>query len=452
MKKWIAFLMVLVLLLTACAQKPKLEEDEIWELVSEAYTYVFPLVIMDATKTTSTNTVAAESGRAPVNQFIHAEKLADASFKTVVTPNVDTVYTQAWLDLAQEPVIYVMPEADRFFNVQVLDAWTNTVAVLDEPGIYAFTLPDWQGQLPEGAQRVNIPTADAWFIARIILSGQEDLYGVYEIQHRMEIMPLSAYQRGNYTAPDGSYSESNDFVPVQKVLSMDPRTFFDRANALMLTNPPAEADKELLERIAQINVGPGLTFDVSLLGKDVSAQWTQMLQQLRATLTAASAKFGEKLGQWQYFGKPIGDFGTEYAYRAAVALVGLGANTVDVAVYPKTDVDKYGATLTGEHTYVLHFDSLPPTLEGGFWSVTAYGSDDFLIDNPIDRYCINDRTNFELNEDGSLDIILSHEQPEDTTNWLPISEDVFHLYMRIYIPDMDALADWQPPVITVIVS
>ena len=69
-----------------------------------------------------------------------------------------------------------------------------------------------------------------------------------------------------------------------------------------------------------------------------------------------------------------------------VALVGLGANTVDVAIYPKTDTDVTGAALTGEKTYTIHFETLPPTLEGGFWSVTAYNEENFLIDNPIDRY------------------------------------------------------------------
>lgn len=85
-----------------------------------------------------------------------------------------------------------------------------------------------------------------------------------------------------------------------------------------------------------------------------------------------------------------------------VALVGLGANTVDVAIYPKTAVDETGAALTGEKKHTLHFETLPPTLEGGFWSVTAYGEDDFLIDNSIDRYCINDRSDFKLNADGTL--------------------------------------------------
>ena len=77
----------------------------------------------------------------------------------------------------------------------------------------------------------------------------------------------------------------------------------------------------------------------------------------------------------------------------------------------------------------------------------AYGEDDFLIDNSIDRYCINDRSDFKLNADGTLDIILSKDAPEDTSNWLPVSDGEFHLFMRIYVPDMTALDSWQPPVI-----
>lgn len=454
MKKTLAFLLTTVLLLASClltsctGETTEADPETAWALVGEAYTFAFPLVIMDATKTLSTNTEGPVAGRAPVNQFIHAQKLADAQFRTVVTPNVDTVYTQAWLDISDEPVVYVMPKADRFFNVQILDAWTNTVTVLEAAGAYAFTLPNWGGELPDGVTRIDIPTVTAWFIARIVLSGQEDLPNVYAIQQAMKLMPLSAYEQGGeYAAPNGTYSAENDFVPVEKVLSMDPKTFFDTANALMLTNPPAADDAELLEKIARVNVGPGMEFDMSVLTGDVAGQWKEMLQQLRGTLAADSENYAVQLGQWKYFGAPIGDFGTEYTYRAMVALAGLGANTVDVAVYPKTDMDDTGAVLTGEKTYVMHFETLPPALDGGFWSVTAYGSDDFLIDNPIDRYCINDRTDFRRNDDGSLDIILSREQPEDPTNWLPVSGDTFHLYMRIYTPDMDALASWQPPVI-----
>lgn len=42
-------------------------------------------------------------------------QLADATTRAVVTPNVDTIYTQAFLDVGAEPMIYGVPQTDRFF-------------------------------------------------------------------------------------------------------------------------------------------------------------------------------------------------------------------------------------------------------------------------------------------------------------------------------------------------
>ena len=81
-------------------------------------------------------------------------------------------------------------------------------------------------------------------------------------------------------------------------------------------------------------------------------------------------------------------------------------------------------------------------------NVISQQLDDFLIDNPIDCYCINDRSGLQANDDGSVDVILSKDAPEDTTNWLPVGDGGFHLYMRIYTPDMDALETWMAPTIT----
>lgn len=157
MKKILAILLSLLTLLScgllsACSaektQPDTPDTETVWKTVSEAYIYAFPLVLTDATKTLSTNTDGTMTGRAPINQFNHAQKLADASFRTVVTPNVDTVYSQAWLDIREEPMIFVLPETDRFCNVQLLDAWTNTAAVLDKAGAYAIALPGWEGELP----------------------------------------------------------------------------------------------------------------------------------------------------------------------------------------------------------------------------------------------------------------------------------------------------------------
>ena len=291
-------------------------DENIWETVEDAYVYAFPLVLMDATETSATNTEEVVTKKAPVNQFIHSVALADAQFRTVVTPNVD------------------------------------------------------------------------------------------------------------------------------------PITFFNKANELMVKNSPAAADKEMLEKIAAVNIGPGMEFDTSVLTGDVAENWKTMLTEIQLKLIKEGQKFSKKLGQWDYFGEPIGDFNTEYAYRALVALAGLGANTVEVALYPKIEQDADGNTLTGENSYILHFESSTQVLAGGFWSVTAYGDDDFLIDNPINRYCINDRSGLQANDDGSVDVILSEDAPQNTINWLPVGAGGFHLFMRIYTPDMEALETWMATTIT----
>ena len=89
MKKILAILLSLLTLLScgflsACSaektQPDTPDTETVWEMVSEAYIYAFPLVLTDATKTLSTNTDGTMTGRAPINQFNHAKKLADASF------------------------------------------------------------------------------------------------------------------------------------------------------------------------------------------------------------------------------------------------------------------------------------------------------------------------------------------------------------------------------------
>ena len=69
--------------------------NELWEKVYKAYTFSFPLMIMDATVRVCTNTVEpGGTGKAPANRWMHAQELATASFRQVVTPNVDTIYSQ----------------------------------------------------------------------------------------------------------------------------------------------------------------------------------------------------------------------------------------------------------------------------------------------------------------------------------------------------------------------
>ena len=109
MKKITVILLCMAMLLSGCAWSVRAEavssSENVWKTIEEAYIYAFPLVLMDATRTSATNTEEAAPGKAPVNQFMHGVALANAQFKNVVTPNVDTIYTQVWYDLSEEPMI-----------------------------------------------------------------------------------------------------------------------------------------------------------------------------------------------------------------------------------------------------------------------------------------------------------------------------------------------------------
>ena len=271
---------MVAILLAGCAsaQSSKLKSQNNthsadWDLIKAAYTFAFPLVMMDATATVSTNTVQANSSKAPYNQFIHSSHLADADAKDVVTPNVDIIYKQVFFDLRDDAYVFHKPAADRFFSVEMLDFYTNSIAILGIGGdtqdarTYLITAPDFAGEVPADMTLVSMPANNAWMLARTDVLNQDDMTSVFDLQSAMKLVPLSAYLEVgfDYDAPQGTLSSANEFIPIEHVLQMTPEEFFNRANELMLTNPPATADASTIESFAQIGVGPGLQFDPSVL-------------------------------------------------------------------------------------------------------------------------------------------------------------------------------------------
>lgn len=430
------------------------------QLLEDAYIFTLPLMMVDATVTVATNTVEATDQKAPANQLIHARALATAEFKNVVTPNVDTIYSQIMLDLSEDAVILEMPRTERFCTAQLIDAYTNCVDVLDastfdgESCRFILTGPGFDGEIPEGMKEIEYPSNLGWIIIRTICFDKADEAAVHEIQSRMNSYTLNQYVSGSVgEKAEGSYDERNDFIPSEWVMGLPMDEYFSRANALMAANPPAAEDEPMMAELAKINVGPGMSFDSSIFGCGAEELWQKVAGGVLASTSQSAVRFFTQSGNWSYMGEPIAEFGTEYDYRAFIAIFGLGANPVSVAVYPKTDMDSDGGRLHGENSYVLHFekDGLPPTEGYGFWSVTAYTSkDNFLIDNQIDRYCINNRSDVVYNEDGSLDILIQTEKPDGSeANWLPVVEEEFHLVMRIYMPADSVIENtWVTPVLS----
>lgn len=158
----------------------------------------------------------------------------------------------------------------------------------------------------------------------------------------------------------------------------------------------------------------------------------------------------EKIDGWTV-NFDYGRFGADLLLRAAVAQFGLGANQAEESIYYAARLDADGRTLDGRSNYVLHFDkdARPPV--GAFWSVSVVSAADLLfVENPIQRYAIGDRTKgLTLNPDGSLDIRIQTQEPEEgTANWLPSPAGGFVIMLRAYEPGAGILTrTWAPPAV-----
>ena len=149
-------------------------EQEAYAIGMEAYTYFYPLVLMDATRRQATNVEPGQTiGRGPMNLFTHVHTFPPANFRDVVRPNFDTLYSIAWLDLTQEPVVISVPDTGgRYYLLQALDMWTDVFASLGKRttgtavASFAFVAPGWTGTLPDGVARIDAPTPFVWITIR----------------------------------------------------------------------------------------------------------------------------------------------------------------------------------------------------------------------------------------------------------------------------------------------
>jgi hypothetical protein len=422
----------------------------------EAYIYLYPLVLMDVTRRQAINVEQAGEivGRGPANTFTHMRTFPPADFRDVVRPNYDTLYSVAWLDLTAEPVIISVPEAgDRYYLLPFYDMWTEIFAVPGTrttgqgAGSFALVYGGWRGELPAGVRRIDAPTPLVWVIGRTQCNGPADFEAVNQFQDRLTITPLSGWGK---TVPPvtGTKDPSVDdrTPPLRQVEAMTAADFFTYAAELMKTHPPHFNDYPLLARMERIGLVPGQNFDLEATEPVVNAALEKAVPDARTRIRGRQKTVGQQRNGWVMNTETMGAWGTGYLKRATIALVGLGANLPEDAIYPMTSIDAPGPPLTGASRYRLHFDELPPVL--AFWSVTLYDNEGFPVVNPLNRFALGDRDPLTYNPDGSLDLHIQTDSPgmDKESNWLPAPGGPFNLTMRLYYTTSSALdGTWAPP-------
>lgn len=422
-------------------------------LLEDAYVYAYPLVLLDLIREMVTNVAEPENDRAPLNQLFHSRELATPQMTSLTRPNVDTLYSQTYLDLGTEPQLLHLPDTERFCSVQTFDGWSDTPVILGSGGLkgdgattFALTGPRFQGTLPDDVVAVAMPTDLVWLLIRVRCEGPEDVAAAHAVQDGIDLRPLSAHH-ASWTPPRGVSDPASDFIAMERISEIGTQEFFDRFNALVVDNPPHPDDDEMVAQCALLGIGAGLTFDLAALPSAARERAATLPGLVDAAWSAANSRMSLHNG-WFFMDETVSNFGTDYPFRACVAYGGF-ANPVRLTTYPAFAVDETGALLRGDADYTLHFpaDALPPHEDEGWWSLTPYTSAGALVENELKRYVFGNGK-LPLNPDGSLDIRLSATNPgaELEETWLPIPAEELTLVMRIYLP-REAVIDhsWLPP-------
>jgi len=123
---------------------------------------------MDVTKKIM---LASES---QLNQFFNERTFPDPQYTTIIRPNVDTLYSMAWIDLSREPIVLHVPDThSKYYLMEFLDAWSNVFVSIGArttgtgEGFYVITGPQWNGMIPRGIIRIEAPTNTVWVIGHI---------------------------------------------------------------------------------------------------------------------------------------------------------------------------------------------------------------------------------------------------------------------------------------------
>ena len=435
------------------------DATEIEAIAEDAYQFFLPMLMGYRFAWATFIEDSLPSFRVPLNVLGGEAVTLTPDFRDVISPNSDTPYSMAGLDLRAEPLVLVVPAVtDRYYVLQLEDLWgcnahyVGTRATGTGAGTYLLAGPGWSGDAPEDITEVlRFETDLVLLLGRTQLHGPDDLDALATVMASYRLEPLSSHVG---TAPP--HGDDIDWPAWDDPASRDDR-FIGLVNRLLpLCQPPHPDDVALLDRFAAIGIGP----DRPPLDDETSRD------AIRAGVDAARRSLAERAGSsgvdeatgWGTLA-PFGDrrsFAGDFRLRALGAMVGWGGNDRDEAFYPICRQDADGAPLDGHRDYELTLPPNPPV--EAFWSVTMYdtsydGTAGYLVDNPIDRWVINDSTEGTARaEDGSLTIHLSSQEPSDPTaraNWLPAPDGPFYVVLRLYMPTEAAFdGSWPlPPVV-----
>lgn len=346
-------------------------------------------------------------------------------------PNLDVAYSEAWVAVDEKSclVVTVPKITGRYYTVQFLNGWGETVANINErvfpkhpSGDFAICLAGSQVAVPAGTQRIDVPIKYMRVLLRVALGADWDTAVALQRQFAFRTI-------GEPTLPT---------IPNTPIFDIE----------TLLGVEAFEAAEAALDSEADINPGmEQLQATTRAIGQAVTdpATRARVDQVIRSTALPAFKKAMPTLGDgtvkngW-VLSSTIGVYGKNWLLRTLVNDGGIWANTAEEVVYYKAFVGPDGTPLSGDHAYTLRFpkDQLPERDATYFWSVIAVdAAHRRVLPNPQKRYLLNKETKPQYGPDGSLTLYFADAQPKEAPdgNWLPTPKRIgYSLTFRFYGP------------------
>jgi len=474
-----------------------MKNGNLYSMAVQAYIYCFPWLYLSQLRWLWTSEAGkkiqeSEGGEAiyaPINSFWYADRLASSGDSTGGSPNTDTLYSLAWCDLANEPLVISVPEvADRYYCIELSGIDSDTFGYLGtratgaSAGNYLLASPNWKGSIDRYNEQVDeskkiLDILPRPFYDSILLLGRtgittgtpEDIDIANQIQKQYTLTTLSDWVSGesNSKAPKAQ-------LPVGLTYNDTKGAWYTINNAMTECPPgvfPSRAQDQLIQFFAQIGIGPN---------QDMRTQSAENLEVLQLAaqealqiLKVSSSNSSKIVNGWNYpptFMGKAGQVGDYLARASLQALSGITAHWTIEAVYLNTVEDSDGDSLTGSSDYNIQFsnENFPPFESNfnGFWSITMYNNSYQLVADS-NAYTVNSNAIAyrSRNAEGGMTILIQQNQPEDWspeepngTYWLQSPkadesndfDDSFYMILRVYIPapSVATTQSWLPPLVT----
>lgn len=406
------------------------------------YVWAYPLLLACTVRQNLTHEDAlpqAERERfagAPLGRIGHQRALSDPTFRVGVAPNVDTLYSVGWFDLADGPLDLDLPDlGDRYYTVQVGFADTTSVAV--GQSTHGRQLPPLHVRAPWHAtsdRDLEIVSPHRQVMVAIRMLVEPSIPGDLDRVHALQ----DAVTSHQDTSCSVDHSPLPDVDDVRQPGSSG--SFVADLRRMLQDWPSSEVPADIRADLAATGLDDP--------ARELDPAWAaRVADRGRQLVLDAVSSLGRRADGWTTNLRGV-DFGEDWLLRAAVAAAQIYIVPATEAVYPVAEADASGRRLHGAHRYRITFraDSLPPA--DHFWSLTMYHAEGLLVDNELDRYAIGDRTpGLVRDTDGGLTIDVSASEPRrGRANWLPCPPGGFRLMLRIYGPRPRCRdGSWSPP-------